>query len=658
MTANDFCGNFSAEYGGAISHYGFSSNGTISKNRIYYNQGYDEGGGIMIAGALPANNSALSFGAGAVTIDSNTLISNQSNDDGGGIRFLMAGNSPEMVSNNIIANNLSTHEGGGVALDDAPNVTIVNNTIVKNVTTATAATNAALANGVKPANPAGLSSGANSSLLQATLPAGSPNWSKPKLLNNVFADNRAGWAILPTAVNFNQSAIHGIGDSLDTDPIQRWDIGVPSSAGLNNGSAGPFAFDGTANTTNAVDSATLTNTDPSAISYVAASPNNIAAAIDGTLPNASGGVGFVNPQDFLVDSLMWRTNTNASFPVIVAHLVPINLLADYHLLSPGTTYALNAGLPSGSGATAPDHDIDGDGRPNAAFERGADEFSVKVDFDIAKTASAPTVTSGGAISYTIAVTNHGPSAGTATVTDTLPGTITGTSWTCASAAGAVCPVGAIPAGNLNQNVTLPVGATATFVLTGTVASNASAGSLSNVASVVPLAGSGATDTNAADNSSTATVSVQVAGNLAVAVTPPLTTVTHGQILPYVVTVTNTGPSTMSEVLTTTNTGSITGFLRSWTCAATAGSSCGGVIGFGEIGQTVTVAPGGSATFTYQPFLGKAVSGTAAFGSTIVETATLVPATGYIDTNAADNASSVTSTVVARLNVALTSVTFS
>ncbi len=145
MTGNDFCGNFSAEYGGAISHYGRSDNGSITRNRIYYNQGYDEGGGIMIAGALPANNNALSPGAGAVTIDGNTLISNQSNDDGGGLRFLMAGNFAELVENNIIANNLSTHEGGWCgARRFAPNVTLVNNTIVKNITTATAATNAAL----------------------------------------------------------------------------------------------------------------------------------------------------------------------------------------------------------------------------------------------------------------------------------------------------------------------------------------------------------------------------------------------------------------------------------------------------------------------------------------------------------------------------------
>ena len=44
------------------------------------------------------------------------------------------------VSNNMIVNNVSTHEGGGIALDDAPNVRVFNNTIMKNLTTATAVT--------------------------------------------------------------------------------------------------------------------------------------------------------------------------------------------------------------------------------------------------------------------------------------------------------------------------------------------------------------------------------------------------------------------------------------------------------------------------------------------------------------------------------------
>ena len=52
---NDLCGNFSAEYGGAISHYGLSDRpGQIDHNRIYFNRSYDEGGAVMVAGELPA----------------------------------------------------------------------------------------------------------------------------------------------------------------------------------------------------------------------------------------------------------------------------------------------------------------------------------------------------------------------------------------------------------------------------------------------------------------------------------------------------------------------------------------------------------------------------------------------------------------------------
>ncbi len=44
------------------------------------------------------------------------------------------------VYNNMIVNNVSTHEGGGIGLNDAPNVRIFNNTVMKNLTTATAVT--------------------------------------------------------------------------------------------------------------------------------------------------------------------------------------------------------------------------------------------------------------------------------------------------------------------------------------------------------------------------------------------------------------------------------------------------------------------------------------------------------------------------------------
>ena len=84
MADNDICGNFSAEYGGGISAYGLSPNGTIHHNRLWFNRSYDEGGGIMIAGSLPSNPSALSTGQRSGDIHDNVIQSNLANDDGGG----------------------------------------------------------------------------------------------------------------------------------------------------------------------------------------------------------------------------------------------------------------------------------------------------------------------------------------------------------------------------------------------------------------------------------------------------------------------------------------------------------------------------------------------------------------------------------------------
>jgi hypothetical protein len=528
VKGNDFCGNFSAEYGGAVSQYGLSPGGSIKNNRIYYNQAYDEGGGIFIAGNLPASTTALSKGAGAVTIDGNALISNQSNDDGGGIRFLMAGNFPMLVQNNIIANNLSTHEGAGVALDDAPNVTLVNNTIVKNITTATAATNAAIADGTKPANPAGISTGGNSPQLQKTLSNDSPNWSRPKMLNNILADNRAGWVSVPASGDL--WAISGIGQGGPTD-IQRWDVGVSSAAGLctswhynNNDQVGhctsalntaDFGAAAASNTTNALAAPQHANTFPT--SY-RGSPN-IAAGTDGTVA-APGGVGFELPQDFGVDILGWRVNTNVSFPVIVARMAPINLLANYHLLNPSTTFAQGVGVTSGAGATAPAYDIDNDQRPtgqNDHPDRGADQ-SVPVvsvptgDLGVAVTANKSQVPKNGnstqrTVVFTVTLTNVGTSLATG-VTFTQA-QVNNLSWqnssvSCTAAGLSTCPNSFSSTTN-SRTVDIAGGGSVILTITATVSTSNSNSPSPAVYGVSVAAPAGFTDTNNNNNSSSASV---------------------------------------------------------------------------------------------------------------------------------------------------------
>ena len=125
----------------------------------------------MIAGELPSDPAALSEGSGPVLIDSNVISTNLANDDGGGIRLLQTSGShitranPQTItiSNNTVTDNVSAHEGGGLAFDDAAFVDVVNNTVARNLTTATAITSDG-----QPA-PAGLSTAANSDPLMARL---------------------------------------------------------------------------------------------------------------------------------------------------------------------------------------------------------------------------------------------------------------------------------------------------------------------------------------------------------------------------------------------------------------------------------------------------------------------------------------------------------
>ena len=209
--------------------YGLSPNGSIDHNRIYYNQCYDEGGGIMIAGQLPTDPSILSPGLGR-RLHPRQPDPGQPRQrrrrrhpvpDGRGCNSSTRCNrAARYVYNNMIVNNVSTHEGGGIALDDAPNVRIYNNTIMKNVTTATAVTS----NG-QPA-PAGLSTGAE----QRRAPGdaarrGSPAVQQPAPVQQhpVGQPGRARNVRAPSPA----SAQPG-----DATPINLWDIGAFDGSGL------------------------------------------------------------------------------------------------------------------------------------------------------------------------------------------------------------------------------------------------------------------------------------------------------------------------------------------------------------------------------------------------------------------------------------------
>ncbi len=384
---NAICGNHSSEYGGAISAFGYNgSNGlaatgnSIDHNRIWFNQSYDEGGGIMVAGELPADPNSLSPGSGPVTIDANVIQANLANDDGGGIRLLQVSGSnvsqpgriatPTQVrnalgtidiTNNTIANNVSAHEGGGLALDDAVFVNVVNNTIAKNLTTATAVTSDG-----QPA-PAGLSTGPLSLPLRARLLNNnvfnarasilkSTTYGKPTLFNDIFSDNRAG--------TFDGGTVTGI----TAADAFGWDMGAADhSAQLSP--------------TNSVLQAGALSSD------VVASPTN-KVGVD---------PGFTTSYDVGVSLLNLRTFPAFRQAVIVTQQLPPSLLGDYHLVGTASpaygggaaSKAVVWGLPSNSippvppfGYTvfAPSSDIDGNVRPSGVaplvrYDIGSDQLT-------------------------------------------------------------------------------------------------------------------------------------------------------------------------------------------------------------------------------------------------------------------------------------------
>ena len=222
------CSNFGVEYGAGISHWGLSPGGSIHDNKVYYNDAVDSGAGIAIQTELPAAADCTSdsatlatcrgAGSGAVNVDRNLIQSNYSGDDGGGIFVADAFTEPVNIRNNMIVDNGAADIGGAVMLDDSSNVRIVNNTVANNVTTASSENSA-----IDEPHAAGLAAEANEPLFQATLPAGSADFSNPRaLFNNIFWDNNAftldqfgpGAALVDQG--FIDFEVHGTSNNADT----------------------------------------------------------------------------------------------------------------------------------------------------------------------------------------------------------------------------------------------------------------------------------------------------------------------------------------------------------------------------------------------------------------------------------------------------------
>ena len=383
-----------------------------------------------------------------------------------------------------------------------------------------------------------------------------------------------------------------------------------SSASATPGGTVTYTIIGTNNGPSNVLGATITDTLPSALS----SGSWTCVAASGATCAASG-----------------TGNLTDTVNIPVGGSVTYTLTASVSSTATGSL-ANTASIAVPSGWT--------DSTPANNSATDTDTLSPAADLQISKTDGSATATAGGTVVYTLVATNNGPSAVVgARVTDTLPVSLTGATWTCAPVGGSCSASGS---GNLNELVNLSVGGTATFTITATL-SAAATGSLANTAAVAAPVGT--TDGTPGNNSATDTDTITRSADVSVTKTDGQASATPGSSVTYTIVATNAGPSnitgvTVSDVLPVTLTGA------TWTCVASSGATCA-ASGTGSIADTIALAVGSTATYTLTANVSPSATGS------ITNSATVSVPSGATDPNSANNTATDVDALGARAELSIT-----
>jgi len=259
-------------------------------------------------------------------------------------------------------------------------------------------------------------------------------------------------------------------------------------------------------------------------------------------------------------------------------------------------------------------------------------FNLEADISITKTDGVTSAVPGSSVTYTITVTNSGPSADpSVTVADTFPSSLT-CNYTSTVTGGATGNT-ASGSGNISDTLNMPSGSTVTYTANCNIDSGAT-GTLSNTATAT----ASVTDPDTTNNSATDSDTLTPEADISVTKTDSPDPVTTGNTLTYTVTVTNNGPSDATDVtLTDTLQAGVT-FVSTSSTQGTCSEASG----------TVTCNIGGMAKASVVTVTIKVTPNS---GGTITNTATVSSST--TDSNNSNNTASEDTTVIALYSLTVT-----
>jgi uncharacterized repeat protein (TIGR01451 family) len=615
-------GNAATSDGAGIGNSATATSLTLINTTVSGNNANGFGGGVDVLG-------------GTATIINSTITNNHGDNDnggGGGAGGLRNQGGTVTLKNTIVAGNFA---GSGTStrndIEGAIDGTSSNN-LIGDGTNMTGITNGTQGNLVgssgSPIDPrlAALANNGGTTFTHALLSTGPPSPAIDAGSNaNLPADtfDLDGDANVAEPLPVDQRGVgfpRQIGTSVDIGAFElgQADLSISKTDGVLSKAPG----------TSVTYTIVVTNSGPSAVT---------GASVSDTFPLALTGVTFTS-----VAAGGATGNTAAGSGNISDTL---NMPS-----GSSVTYTVNATIASSATGslsntatvTAPGNVVDPVPGNNSATD--TDTLTPTADLSITKTDGVTSKVPGTSVTYTIVVTNNGPSdAGGATVSDTFPAELTGVTFTSVAAGGATGNTAA-GSGNISDTLTLmPAGSSVTYTVNATIQATAT-GSLSNTATVT--APGGVTDPTPGNNSATDTDTLTGEADLSISKTDGVSSVVPGNPVTYTIVVTNNGPSAVSGAsVADTFPSSLTGV--TFTSVAAGGATGNTAAGSGNISDTVNMPVGSSITYTVNATVAASATGS------LSNTATVTAPGGVTDPTPGNNSATDTDTLTPSADVSVT-----